>query len=325
MIFHTASEYGQQARDLFHRSAMSKRLMLIHAAVAQGSILLIYFIGFLLDLWIANTGGLSGMGLRTFLSTVQSTGESLVMIALPFWQASLFFMALRWARNRYTESGHLLQGFRRFGSVLSYQLLYGLVFCVLGFAVLYLSSAIFVMTPFSTPILDEIAPIFDPSSTTEQIEAVLSPERMDTITNAMIPFFIFSGIAFIIISIPVFYRLRLGQFAVMDNFRGRSALLSSFRATRKNWLPILKLDLHFWWYYALQLVCLLIANGNWLLPWLGISLPMGEDAAFFLFFGLGTVLQILILWQFQGQVITSHALLYETYFPAPAELPLVQE
>ena len=319
MISCKASDLRRRAQEQLGKATAPKRLVLLHTLVALGSALLIAGLNILFNSLIADTGGLSGMGARSILSTVQTLLETAVMMALPFWQISLSFLALCWARNIYTRTGDLLQGFRRLGSVLGFRLLYGLVFFVLGLAALYLSSAIFMMTPFSAPILEEFAPLMDPAATAQQIETLFSPEQMEAMAGKMTPFFILFGIVFILAAIPVFYRLRLGEFALMDGMGGGGALLCSFRLTRKNWRHLVKLDLSFWWFYGLQVLCNLIGNGDRLLPYLGIHLPVSESAAYFLFLALGTALQLLVLWQFQGQVLTSYAVLYDDLSPLREE------
>jgi len=319
MISFKASDLHRQARQQLQQATAPKRLVLIHASIALGSTLLLAVLNFLFSLLIDDTGGLSGMGTRSLLSTAQTLMETVVMMALPFWQIGLTFLALRWARNDSVQTGHLLQGFRRFGPVFAFRLLYGFVFLSLGFAAIHLASVIILMTPFSEALVDALSPMMDPSATAEQIEALFSPEKLSGMLDAAIPLFVVFGIIFLIAAIPVFYRLRPGEAAVMDGLGSGGALLHSLRITKGSWRHLVKLDLHFWWFYVLQVLCNLIANGNLLLPLLGISLPMGKEAAYFLFFGLGTALQILILWQFQGQVLTSYAVVYDTLSPPQAQ------
>ncbi len=324
MVSFKASDLHRQAQTLLKNTDNAKKLVLLHALIALGSTLLIAGLNILFKLQIAETGGLSGMGARTILSTVQTMLETAVMMALPFWQMSLIFVAINWARNRRPGTEDLLQGFRRFGSVLGLRILYAIIFVVLSVGLLYISSTIFLMTPFSKAYLDAFAPLMDPNVTAEQIEALVSAENLSALLPAMIPLFVIFGVVFLVVSIPAFYRLRLSEFGVMDGLSGRQAIWHSFRTTKRNWRYLVKLDLHFWWFYALQVLCNVIGNGNNLLPILGISLPFGEDAAYFLFFALGTALQILVLWQFRGQVITSYALLYDDLCLPQAE-PVLEE
>lgn len=306
-----ASDIHRQAQNRLQQAAAPKRLVLIHTLVALGTTLLIAGVNYLFSLLIADTGGLSGMGARSILSTVQTLLEMTVIIALPFWQIGLTFLALCWAQNVPTETDGLLYGFRQFKAVLVFRILYGLVFLVFLFAAANLSSIILLVTPFSNPLLDEISPLMDPANAA-QIDALLSPDKLADMLNAMIPLLVIFGVVFLVIAIPVFYRLRLGEFALMDGFSSSNALLYSFRLTKGNWRHLVRLDLHFWWFYVLLLLCNVIGNGNLLLPLLGISLPIGEDGAYFLFFILGTALQILLFWQCRAAVLTSYAVVYDT-------------
>ena len=318
------SVYRQKAKEQLKNANAPKKTILIHACIAQGSALLIALIGYLFHWMIAQTGGLSGVSTRTILSTAQTMLETAVMMALPFWQIGIFYVALRWARGQYANSSDLLQGFRHFRSVLGLQILYTLIFMLLGTGLFYISSTLFLLTPFSQNYMDALSPLMDPAATTEQIEALLSMENLAVLARDMVPLFIIFGIIFLVIGIPLFYRLRLSEFAVMDGLGARKSLRCSLQATKGKWKMLLKLDLFFWWYYLLQGLCFVIANGNWLLPRLGIQLPLGADAAYFLFFSLGTALQILVLWQFQDQVITSYAMLYDT-LTQPQTAPVLEQ
>lgn len=324
MVSYKASDLHRQAKERFGNAAAPKKIILIHAAVTLGSSLFITLIGYLFNFLIADTGGLSGMATRSILTTAQTLLETVVMMALPFWNMGIFYVALRWARGHRANGSDLLQGFRHFRSVLGLRILYSLIFVLLSIGLVYISSVIFLLTPFSGAYLEAFSPFMDPNATAQQIEALLTVENIYAIFPTMIPMFVIFGIALLVVGIPVFYRLRLADFAVMDGLGGRKSLRHSLQATKGSWRQLVRLDLSFWWYYLLQILCLLIANGNWLLPILGVNLPVGEDAAYFLFFGMGTALQILLLWGFQGQVMTAYALLYDD-LSAPLAEPVLEQ
>ena len=324
MISFKASDLHRQAQVQLKNVTTSKKIVLIHATVTLGSTLLFYLIGHLFNLLIADTGGLSGIGTRTVLSTAQIFLQVAIIMALPFWNVGLHYLALRWARNQHTEAGYLLQGFRRLGPILMFWILFAVILLIAFIGLFNICSFVFMLSPFSSDYTDALAPLYDPSATTEQIEALFTPEYLQSLTATMVPLFILLGVVFFLAYVVVFYRLRLGEFAVMDGFRSGGALLHSFRTTKRNWRHLVKLDLHFWWFYALILLCNIIGNGNWLLPYLGIQLPLSETVSYFLFFALGTVLQILVLWQFRGQVLTSYAMLYDT-LTQPRTAPVLEQ
>ena len=107
----------------------------------------------------------------------------------------------------------------------------------------------------------------------------------------------------------------------MEGTSATKALAHSIRLTRKKSLRLFKVDLHFWWFYLLQALCLVVCYADALLPKLNISLPFSEDGSFFLFYVLGTVGQGVLLWLCQGRRLTTYAFAYQAFDETP-ELPL---
>ncbi len=301
-----------QAKTLLAQTRYDpKKLVLLHTAVSLGATLLMTFINYLFSLQIADTGGLGGLGLRSLLETAQSVLELIVMLALPFWQIGLVYTALRWARSENAEPAHLLQGFRRFGAVFRFRLLYAFIFCALGFSLIYICTTVFMLTPWAEPLMAVFAPIAE-AGTPEQMEALLTPALIDQVTANMIPLLILCGAVFAVVAIPLFYRLRFAEFAVMDGMRATQSVVNSLRLTHKNSLQILKIDLHFWWFYLLQALTLVVCYGDALLSMIGISLPISADAGFFLFYVLGILLQGILVWRYQDVLSTTYCLAYDT-------------
>ncbi len=294
-----------------------KRLVLLHTAIALGSSLLITLLNYVLSLQIAETGGLSNMGLRFILTTIQVVLELAVMVGLPFWEIGLTFAALCWVRGEETSFRSLLQGFRRFGSVLGLKLLQGGLFLLMGFVILNFSTTVFLLTPYSKPLLEILEPVIQAAANPQQMETLLTPELIASAIEVSIPLLLIFGVLYILAAIPVFYRLRFSEFAVMDGFGALSAMVQSIRATRKKSLQLVKLDLSFWWFYLLQLLCIAVSYGDTILKNLGIGLPVSADAAFFLFYVLGALCQGLLLWQYQATVLTTYGLAYKTFESQP--------
>ena len=192
------------------------------------------------------------------------------------------------------------------------------IYTAIGMAVVYISATIFLLTPFSKPFLAVFEPIlqsFDPMAsqpiTPEQLEAMLTPELLADAAKASVPMLALFGLLFAGLSIPLFYRLRFIDFAVMDGTGAISSVAKSMHMTRGYSLQLLKLDLHFWWFYVLQILTVVLCYGDMLLPLAGIALPFSEDVAFFLFYVLGILLQGLLLWQFQATVSGTYAQAYQ--------------
>ena len=113
--------------------------------------------------------------------------------------------------------------------------------------------------------------------------------------------------------IPLLYRFRMAEFVILDEprARGLSAMLISSALLRRRCWQLFRLDLRFWWYYGLKALCLLLCYADLLLATLGISLPIGEDAAYFLTFGLYLAALFVVEVSFRPQVDTAYAVTYE--------------
>lgn len=319
------SDVCRQAGERLQRVDHPKRLVLIHTAIALGASLLVTALNFFLSKQIAGTGGLGGLGLRAFLSTVQAVLELAVAVGLPFWEIGLLFAALRWARGENIGFGGLLQGFRRFGTVLGMRLMRGGLFLVAAIAVFYLSTTVFLLTPLSTPLIDFLEPIVADAAAPQQIESLLTPELMAAAADKMVALFVIFAILYAIVAVPVYYRLRFSEFAVMEGTGAVKAMVQSLRLTQGNSLKLVRLDLHFWWFYLLQGLCVAVSYGDMLLPALGIALPVSGDVGFFLCFVLGALCQGVLLWQCEGKRLTAYALVYETLGERTAVPQKVQE
>lgn len=308
---HNAEQLHRQATERFFGAENSRKLVLIHTAVALGSWLLVAVMNYLFSLGIDETGGLSGLGMRTVLTTAQTFLELVLLVALPFWEVGLLFAALQWARGEQATVGSLLQGFRRLGGVLVYRILYTGVFLLLGMGVFYIAATVFAMTPLAAGLVEQLKPLMDPSATAEQIEAFFTPEQMSAMTGELIPLLVIFGILYVPLAVVVFYRLRFGEYFVIQGERAGNALTDSFYITRKKSWHLLKLDLHFWWYYGLLLLCLLAGMADAVLTVLGVSLPIPRVAAYFVALAVGTLLQGLLYWRCRGSVLCSYCLAFQ--------------
>ncbi len=296
----------RRASDALQKAAYApKKLVLLHTVIGLGSFLLTTLINYLLSLSFADNGGLSGMELQAMLASIQSILELAVTVGLPFWNIGLFFAALRWAREESAVFSDLLQGFRRLPSVLGMLLLRTGAFLILGFGIVNISSTVYMMTPFAEGLINLLTPIVQQGNAAE---GLMSEAVIAALWKEMLPLLILSGVLFAAAAIPLFYRLRFSDFAVMSGLTCGKAVTKSLAITRKNCLQILRLDLSFWWYYLLLGLCILLSYGDALLGALGISLPMSATAASFMFYLLGLIAQCLLLWQCEARRLTAYAL-----------------
>lgn len=313
------SQLRLEAEEALQKAAYHpKRLVLIHTAASLGVALLITVLNFILSRQIAGTGGLAGLGTRSLLETAQSVLEFISMVATPFWEIGLIFAVICWIKGTDAEPGSLLQGFRRIGQVLLLQLLRGLLFMSLGMGVLNFCIILFMATPLSGNMTQLMTPLIMDGMSPQQMEAMMnSAEFMAATGEALLPLMAIVFALFAAVALPFYYRLRFMEFSVMDGNGAMAAMVHSMRMTKKNCLQLVKLDLSFWWYYLLQLLCLVLCYGDLILPALQIQLPFTDDTAFFLFFLLGSACQCLLFWQCRGKVLATYGMAYRALWQKP--------
>ena len=296
-----------------------KRIILIHTAVSLGIMLLVAVLDYVLSGQIENTGGLSGLGTRSVLTTVQSILQMVQMAVLPFWEIGYLYAAMKMAVKEPAEPGTLLEGFRRFGPLFRIMLLKGLIFLVLGFVCTYVATQIFVMTPLSTPMLEAMAPVLNDPTMMESAagEEALMQVVDQALDDAMLPLLIITGILLCLVYIPISYRLRLVNYSVLENPREGAlvAFRRSFRLMRGNCLEMFLLDLSFWWYYLLQILINLVCYGDLILSLAGVSLPWSGELSFFLFYILALAGQFVLYFLARNKVEVTYVTAYHVLSP----------
>lgn len=296
-----------------------KRIILIHTAVSLGIMLLVAVLDYVLSGQIENTGGLSGLGTRSVLTTVQSILQMVQMAVLPFWEIGYLYAAMKMAVKEPAEPGTLLEGFRRFGPLFRIMLLKGLIFLVLGFVCTYVATQIFVMTPLSTPMLEAMAPVLNDPTLMESAagEEALMQVVDQALDDAMLPLLIITGILLCLVYIPISYRLRLVNYSVLENPREGAlvAFRRSFRLMRGNCLEMFLLDLSFWWYYLLQILINLVCYGDLILSLAGVSLPWSGELSFFLFYILALAGQFVLYFLARNKVEVTYVTAYHVLSP----------
>lgn len=293
------------------------KLTLMYAGISAGAGVLVTAVGYLLAREIDSTGGLAGIGTRTVLSVIRTMLTLIFTAAIPFWDMGYVRSALGFARGEQTGLRTLLEGFRRCGAVLRLLLLRSLLYTALAFLCLQLSSVLFALSPLGLSAIEAMD-----AAMAEGVQSEV--QLMEMILPTLWPVYILFGVVLCVVVIPVFYRLRLTDFLIMDgNDRALAAMAGSSRAMRGNRISFFRLDLHFWWYYALQLLSTALAYGDTVLSAAG--LPVQGDVWYFVFVLLSAVAQVLITWRFAPYVQTAYATAYDALRdgantqPKPAE------
>lgn len=295
------------AEDALFSAVNANKLVLIWAAVSAALPLLVSILNFILDSQIAQTGGLSGIGLRSVLTTIQSGLSNLISFLLPFWNLGYTAVVLCFARREQAEFTTLLTGFRRFGPALRLYLLKAFLLVILCIACFYAGITLLSVTPLADPVWAILEQGQDMLLTGAMDEALLNRTA-----QAMMPMFLICLGLCLIIALPVFYRLRLAEFCVLDasHRSGWMAMQESRRLMHRNCLHLLRLDLSFWWFYLAQLLLSVLCYGDVILPMLGIALPFNEDVAYFVFYIAALFAQFALFYCCSNRVQTAYATFY---------------
>lgn len=323
-IRQTASENLAQARY------NPRKLVLFHTGAALALTTVLTILNFILTRQIDGTGGLSGLGSRAILETARRMLQYASAILLPFWELGFVYAAIQLARGQEASPESLLEGFRRFMPALRLMLLRMVIYAVVGIVCMNISVTIFTMTPLANPMMEILEPVLNAGSA-EEIQILMEQLPTEDMMEAILPAWIIFAVLFVLVMIPLLYRLRMAEFVLMDQPKtgAFAAVRSSFRMMRRNCWNLFRLDLGFWWFYLLLVPVTLLCYGDVLMGALGITLPIGENAQFFLFY-IAYVLCQLALYTFAwGHVQTTYGVAYDTLLqkitpqsrPAPKAVP----
>lgn len=293
-------------RRLAAASFPARRLALLHTGIALACSLVMTVISYLLSTQVSNTGGLAGIGMRSVLQSAQSILSTGLSLAMPFWEFGFIAAAMGYARQESVDFKTLTGGFRRFGPILRLLLLYMLLLV----AATQIASTVVILSPLGSGMMDMMQTLSE-NETFLQTGA-FPEELLEPLFRAAIPAYVLAVVVFVGVSIPVSYRLRLANYLVLDGEnRALLALLTSNRIMKGNCMAFFKLDLSFWWYWVLQAVCGVLAFGDVLLPLVGVKLPMDEQTAMFLFYGLQMLGSLALAWLWRAPVETAYAAAYD--------------
>lgn len=217
----------------------------IMTLVAAGLTVLSFWLG----QQISNTGGLSNLGTRTMLSTAQMVLPLVQMVVLMSLELGYQHAMLRISRRQYADETDLKVGFRKFFPLLRLTLLQAVLYFAIGFLTYQVAMLFYMFSPWAGQLTDLILPLMEGGMADSA--AVMSDAFLAQAAPLVIPMFLVWGALFLAGMIPVSYRLRFAQYALLDDSRGRAlaAMNASVRMTRGNCKKIFKLDLSFWWYY----------------------------------------------------------------------------
>ena len=301
----------------------SKKIVLIYVGAVTVLALLVTVVNYVLKLQISQLGGLSNMGLRSVLSTVQSVLPMLQSVVTMCLQLGYMAAMLRVARQQYASEQTLKLGFDRFWVLLRYVILESCLYTLAGLAAFWIAVQIYLLTPLSRSAMSMVTPeMVDPNVIMELLH---DPVFAGEITSAMLPLFILFGILYAVLFVPINYSLRMGRYVLIDKpGQGAAfAMKESRKMMRGSRVRLFKLDVSLWWWYAISLFSTVLCYGDVLLPMVGVELPFSADVSYFLFYGLFLAAQFLAAYFFGNYIQVVYAQVYNALKPREKDTGVV--
>ncbi len=276
-------------------------LVLLNTGVIVLLNLLVSGLNMFLDHQIGSTSGLSGLGTRSILETIQSLLSYFTILFTPFWSAGFLACVIQMVRQQKADPKTMAAGFHRFPSIILLNLNKLFLTILVITSITYLSSTIFLLTPFSGELSKVTESLLESGSLlladgTINLQAIPA----DVLLHACIPLFIIFFALFLPVYAFISYSLRLSTYLVMEGRRisGFAAIMMSFQLMRGHRFQMFKLDLSFWWYYVVDALLTVVLYLDVILPLMGIPLPFNSNVAYFLFLILYSMLQTAFyLWK----------------------------
>ena len=321
--------FPQDAREKL-RGKDSRQLAIFHTGITVAAALVITLLQYALAEGIGNTSGLSGLSTRSMLETVQTLLNWANMVLVPFWGLGFLYASLLWARDGYARRGDLLMGFRRFGPMLGLLLNRSVLSILVMILCANLSSTVFMLTPAAASFMELVEVESADMEALSQMLAQMSWEDTMALANALVPMLILWGVLSLVILVPLLYRFRLAEYVILDEpmARGLSSMLISAALLRRRCWKLFRLDLCFWWYYGLKVLCTLLCYGDLLLGVVGVSLFVDGEAASLIAYGLYLAALFALEVAFRPRVDTAYAGMYlalKEMGPVQKKAPAVPE
>lgn len=313
----------KNASERVAASENSRKIVLVYTGIVTILAVLVTIVNYTLKLQIAQTGGLSNMGLRSVLSTVQSVLPMVQNMVVMCLELGYVAAMLRISRQQYASEKTLKLGFDRFWVMLRYTLIQGGIYMLACMAAFWISMQIWLITPWSAAVMDLVTPAMtDPNVVMEMLQ---DPVFSGQITTAMLPLLLIFGVFYAAFYIPISYSLRMTKYVIIDK-PGQGAVFAlkeSKKMMKGSCIRLFKLDLSLWWWYAISYGSMALCYGDVLLPMVGIQLPMSSDVAYFVFYALFLALQFAACCFLRNKVEVVYAQAYNALKPREKDAGVV--
>ena len=311
----------RSAAEALNRASQARQIVLVYAAVCCGLSLLSTVLSVFLSDRISGAGGLGNIGLRSVLSTGQSVLPLINFIVTSCLTIGYHTAILSFTRGYDASPRTLTDSFRHFGPILRTVLFQVVIYGGTMIAAIYISSSIFMATPYSEAFVQVMTPYLE-SMTVLSDGLVLDDALLATVMDTMVPMLWILAAVFLVLMLPLYYRMRMVNFALADD-PAKGAFHAVFKSRflmRRNRFALFRLDLTLWWFYAAQLVISLVCYGDMRLPLAGIQFPWSDTVSYYLFYALYLLLQLALYYFGMNRVYAVYAVAYDALmedFPQP--------
>lgn len=297
------------------QSGNARKVVLIYSGIITAMALLVTVVNYCLGLQISQMGGLSNMGMKSVLSTIQSVLpmiQSAVMLCLNIGYLAAM---MRVTREQYMSAQTLKLGFERFWLLLRVTiLLYG-VYLALCLAASWIAAQLYMFSPFSGALIEILTPYV--SGTSMNMDFLLDEIVYAQVMNAMIPMLVLFGVIYLAFLTPFWYSYRMVNYLIVDHpgMGALAVLRESKRMMKGHRMRLFKLDVSLWWWYLLSAALTVVAYGDTILSAMGVTLPFSADVGYFLFYFLFLAGQFAVFCFLSNRVEVTYAQVYEKLRP----------
>ncbi len=314
----------KNASERLSAAEHARKIVLFYAGTITALALLVTVVNYTLRLQIAQTGGLSNMGLRSILSTIETVLPMVQNFLVMCLELGYIAAMLRIARQQYASVQTLKLGFDRFWVMLRYTLIQSSIYILLSLVAVWVATPLYFMTPLANSLMETLTPLMGETGFT--VDMVMADAALlDQVLAAMAPLLLVCTAVYLILFLPVSYSLRMARYVIIDK-PGTGAMFAiqeSRKMMKGSRLRLFRLDLSLWWWYAISAGSMVLCYGDVLLPMAGISLPWSEDVSFFVFYVLFLALQFAACFFLRSKVEVVYAQAYNALKPREKDTGVV--
>ena len=316
MNIRNTRELKKFASERLSGAGEARRIVMIYAGLALGLAALVTVFNYVLGLRIDQLGGLSNMGTRRILSTVQSVLPMVQSMVSACLNVGFLAAMLRIARGQYVSPRTLRLGFDRFWVLLRCTVIKSLLYVAVVSLSVYLGILIYMMSPLSGEVVELLMPYLTEVSVLDSA-IVLEEAVYDQFAAMLWPAYLICGVLLAVVGLPIFYSYRMANHVIIDKpaLGAMAALRESKKMLRGNRLALFKLDISMWWYYAALAAATCIGYGDMILARLGVTLPWPEEVSYFVFYALYLTVSFGIYYAMLGRVDVTYGLAYDALKP----------